>query len=492
MRNSSVIRSLSPTARSASFPPRICGRQHPYAVGMIGGVARIGVDLARLDEFEAVRLDEADHVALAHVALVAVGIARRRPFLRAVLDDAEHPVIGEQIVDARELFVKRARTVEIVHLAEDQHPVDIAHIGIDPVRARGGDGVRRAGKVPAGRLLAIIVGQPLEIGREALVARGGGVGGEADIVPFGPQIGHQHARVPAGGGHVVGHRHARFDPEEGERLGRVAVGVARPVLGAARIGERLREHRGIDAGALLSGGGGSGQRQGAGGSGERGEDMAHERSPVDRLHPSPPPADDKRFAASYIARPKETKMAQEQAIVAGGCFWCTEAVFKDVVGVTHVESGYIGGETTSPTYREVCSGRTGHAEAVRVSYDPEALSYAELLDMFLGTHDPTQLNRQGNDVGTQYRSAIFPLDAAQEAEARAAIERWNAAEGKRAATTIEGFSEGEQRATWYPAEESHQDYWEREGQRNPYCQATIPPKLMKLRKSFGGKVKENA
>ena len=99
-------------------------------------------------------------------------------------------------------------------------------------------------------------------------------------------------------------------------------------------------------------------------------------------------------------------MANEQAIVAGGCFWCTEAVFKDVIGATEVESGYIGGNKAEPTYREVCSGRTGHAEGVRVTYDPAALSYAELLDMFLGTHDPTQLNRQGNDV----RHAISQRD----------------------------------------------------------------------------------
>ena len=185
-------------------------------------------------------------------------------------------------------------------------------------------------------------------------------------------------------------------------------------------------------------------------------------------------------------------MANEQAIVAGGCFWCTEAVFKDVVGVSEVESGYIGGNKAEPTYREVCSGRTGHAEGVRVTYDSEALSYAELLDMFLGTHDPTQLNRQGNDVGTQYRSAIFPLTAAQEGEARAALERWNGANAGEAVTTIEGWDGERQAAEWYPAETEHQDYWDREGQRNPYCQATIPPKLMKLRKSFANRVKADA
>jgi len=173
----------------------------------------------------------------------------------------------------------------------------------------------------------------------------------------------------------------------------------------------------------------------------------------------------------------------EQAIVAGGCFWCTEAVFRDVIGVSRVESGYIGGTVPNPSYKQVCSGATGHAEAIRVTFDPQVLSYAQLLDVFMGTHDPTQLNRQGGDVGTQYRSAIFPLDDAQRAEAEAAIARANADKGGKVVTTIEGPAE------WYPAEDYHQEYWEGEGQRNPYCLATIPPKLMKLRKSFQDKVK---
>ena len=173
----------------------------------------------------------------------------------------------------------------------------------------------------------------------------------------------------------------------------------------------------------------------------------------------------------------------EQAIIAGGCFWCTEAVFRDVVGVSEVESGYIGGTLANPTYKAVCGGDTGHAEAIRVTYDPAVLSLSDLYDVFLGTHDPTQLNRQGNDLGTQYRSAIFVADDAQRAEAEAAIERWNAGHDGTAVTTIEGP------ADWYPAEDYHQEYWEGEGQRNPYCQATIPPKLLKLRKSFQSKVK---
>ncbi|MEY2942698.1 MAG: peptide-methionine (S)-S-oxide reductase MsrA [Pseudomonadota bacterium] len=168
-----------------------------------------------------------------------------------------------------------------------------------------------------------------------------------------------------------------------------------------------------------------------------------------------------------------------QAIFAGGCFWCVEAVFRDVIGVSHVESGYIGGVGANPTYKAVCSGTTGHAEAIRVTYDPDALSYGDLLDIHMATHDPTQLNRQGNDRGTQYRSAIFPLDDDQRFDAAAAIDR----AGSGVVTTIEGP------AIWYDAEDYHQDYWADEGQRNPYCLAVIPPKLQKLRKSFAGKVK---
>ena len=172
-----------------------------------------------------------------------------------------------------------------------------------------------------------------------------------------------------------------------------------------------------------------------------------------------------------------------QAIMAGGCFWCTEAVFRDVTGVIDVESGYIGGSVPDPTYKQVCSGTTGHAEAIRVTYDPALLSLDDLLDIHFATHDPTTLNRQGNDVGTQYRSALFPADDEQRAVMESAIARAAAANPKPVVTTIEGP------ATWYPAEDYHQEYWQGEGQRNPYCLAVIPPKLQKLRKSFGAKVK---
>jgi peptide-methionine (S)-S-oxide reductase len=171
-----------------------------------------------------------------------------------------------------------------------------------------------------------------------------------------------------------------------------------------------------------------------------------------------------------------------EAIFAGGCFWCTEAVFKQLDGVQSVESGYIGGNVENPDYKTVCGGTTGHAEAIRIGFDADVISYSDLLDIHFATHDPTQLNRQGNDIGTQYRSAIFPLDDEQRAEAEAAIVRAQADWPAPIVTTIEGP------ATWYPAEDYHQDYWDREGQRNPYCLAVIPPKLAKLKKGFAAKL----
>ena len=176
-------------------------------------------------------------------------------------------------------------------------------------------------------------------------------------------------------------------------------------------------------------------------------------------------------------------MTRETAIFAGGCFWCTEAVFQSLSGVEAVESGYIGGQTPNPTYKQVCSGDTGHAEAIRITYDPGQISYENLLDVHFATHDPTQLNRQGNDVGTQYRSAIFPLDTAQEDAVRDGIARAQADWPAPIVTTVEPLSD------WYPAEDYHQSYWDGEGQRNPYCMAVIPPKLAKLRKGFGDRLR---
>jgi peptide-methionine (S)-S-oxide reductase len=176
-------------------------------------------------------------------------------------------------------------------------------------------------------------------------------------------------------------------------------------------------------------------------------------------------------------------MTRETAIFAGGCFWCTEAVFQSLNGVDGVESGYIGGSVPDPTYKQVCGGDTGHAEAIRITFDPAVISYDDLLDVHFATHDPTTLNRQGNDIGTQYRSALFPLDAAQADAARAAIERAGTDWPAPIVTTIETASE------WYPAEDYHQAYWDGEGQRNAYCMAVIPPKLAKLRKGFSDRLR---
>jgi len=179
-------------------------------------------------------------------------------------------------------------------------------------------------------------------------------------------------------------------------------------------------------------------------------------------------------------------MGEQQATLAGGCFWCTEAIFNDVIGIRQVESGYIGGHVTNPTYRQVCGGDTGHAEAVRLTFDPEQIAYRDILDIYFATHDPTQLNRQGNDIGTQYRSAIFPHSEEQEAAARAAIERAQADWDKPIVTTIEPLSD------WYPAEAYHQEYFEREGENNPYCMAVVAPKLRKFRKSYAERLKNQA
>ena len=172
-----------------------------------------------------------------------------------------------------------------------------------------------------------------------------------------------------------------------------------------------------------------------------------------------------------------------QAIFAGGCFWCTEAVFRQLAGVSAVESGYIGGHAENPTYKQVCTGTTDHAEAIRITFDPAIIGWDDLADVFFATHDPTQLNRQGNDIGTQYRSAIFLLDESEHERAEAAIARAQAERPEPVVTTIEGP------ATWWPADDYHQEYWEGEGLRNPYCLAVIPPKLDKLRKGFAERLK---
>ncbi|MBX3048115.1 MAG: peptide-methionine (S)-S-oxide reductase MsrA [Anaerolineales bacterium] len=170
-------------------------------------------------------------------------------------------------------------------------------------------------------------------------------------------------------------------------------------------------------------------------------------------------------------------MATQTAVFAGGCFWCTEAAFQPLRGVQRVQPGYAGGQQPHPTYEQVCTGRTGHAEVVQVDYDPEQISYHDLLNVFFTVHDPTTLNRQGNDIGTQYRSAIFYLDQAQKAEAEGFITELNAELGGGIVTELTPLD------IFHVAEEYHHDYFK----KNPgsgYCQAVIPPKLAKLRKQY--------
>jgi len=174
----------------------------------------------------------------------------------------------------------------------------------------------------------------------------------------------------------------------------------------------------------------------------------------------------------------------ETAIFAGGCFWCTEAFFTDLKGVEKVVSGYIGGKTENPTYKEVCEGYSGHAEAIQITFDPEQITYEDLLEIHFSTHDPTTLNRQGADVGTQYRSEIFYMNESQKVAAENFIKLLtdqNIFE-KKIVTKISAATK------FYPAEDYHQDYYAL-NPNQPYCQAVIAPKLSKLRKNYKSKLK---
>lgn len=172
------------------------------------------------------------------------------------------------------------------------------------------------------------------------------------------------------------------------------------------------------------------------------------------------------------------------ATLGGGCFWCTEAVFQNLRGVTQVRSGYAGGHVENPTYEQVCTARTGHAEVVQITYDPAVISYQDLLEVFFTTHDPTTPNRQGNDVGPQYRSVIFYHDAGQERVARDVIKSVN----ERRIWNRAIVTEVSPLPAFYPAEAYHDDYFARNpGQ--PYCQVIIEPKVAKLRKQHLDKLK---
>jgi len=176
---------------------------------------------------------------------------------------------------------------------------------------------------------------------------------------------------------------------------------------------------------------------------------------------------------------------REVATLAGGCFWCLEAAFSDLKGVERVQSGYAGGDVANPSYEHVCTGETGHAEVVQITFDPQVVSYGDLLHVFFTIHDPTTLNRQGGDVGTQYRSAIFYHRPAQQAEAERVIAELEAEKvwDDPIVTVVAPFER------FYPAEEYHRDYF----RRNPnqaYCRAVIAPKVAKVRKLYFDKLKQ--
>lgn len=176
--------------------------------------------------------------------------------------------------------------------------------------------------------------------------------------------------------------------------------------------------------------------------------------------------------------------ATRLATLGGGCFWCLDAVYRELRGVERVTSGYAGGDTPAPTYREVCGGRTGHAEVVQVEFDPAVITYRDLLDVFFTIHDPTQLNRQGADVGTQYRSVIFTHDAEQAREAREAIAAMEQANVWDApiVTLVEPLP------PFFPAEAYHQDYY-RNNPDQGYCQVVVAPKVAKARRKFFERLK---
>jgi len=183
--------------------------------------------------------------------------------------------------------------------------------------------------------------------------------------------------------------------------------------------------------------------------------------------------------------PQMDNKRTETAIFAGGCFWCTEAFFTDLKGVEKVVSGYIGGKTANPTYKEVCSGYTGHAEAIQITFNPDEIVYEDLLEIFFATHDPTTINRQGADVGSQYRSEIFYTTDEQKAAAENFIKLLTDQNifGKKIVTKVTAAS------TFYAAEDYHQDYYAMNPDQ-PYCVAVIEPKLQKLKKNYKSKLKQ--
>jgi peptide-methionine (S)-S-oxide reductase len=180
-----------------------------------------------------------------------------------------------------------------------------------------------------------------------------------------------------------------------------------------------------------------------------------------------------------------SQVAHDVAVLGGGCFWCLDAVFRELNGVTAVASGYAGGTTADPTYEDICTGRTGHAEVVRVTFDPTVLSFRELLTVFFTIHDPTTRDRQGNDVGTQYRSVVFCQSPEQRATTQALIAELDARKLWSGPIVTEVAGD----ATFYPAENYHQDYFE-QNTRQPYCMLVVAPKVAKFRKAFAERLKD--
>lgn len=197
-------------------------------------------------------------------------------------------------------------------------------------------------------------------------------------------------------------------------------------------------------------------------------------------------AKEKKFEVQEYKEPIKMKIQEgrEVATFAGGCFWCTEAIFQEVKGVEKVVSGYTGGFIKNPAYREVCNGTTGHAEAIQITFNPELVSYEDLLEIFFGTHDPTTLNRQGADVGTQYRSEVFYHSEAQKEKAEKYIQ-WIEQEKLYSNPIVTKVSPASE---FYAAEDYHQDYYSQNSQQG-YCQMVIAPKLEKLRKYYRSKLK---
>lgn len=197
-------------------------------------------------------------------------------------------------------------------------------------------------------------------------------------------------------------------------------------------------------------------------------------------------AKEKPFVKEEFKEPVKVKVKEgmEVATLAGGCFWCTEAVFLEIKGVEKVVSGYIGGKTVNPTYKDICTGETGHAEAIQITFNPNEVAYEDLLEIFFGTHDPTTLNRQGADVGTQYRSEIFYHSEAQKTKAENYIQLLEKEKlyDKKIVTKVSSAT------VFYPAEDYHQNYYNQNSSQG-YCQMVIAPKLEKLRKYYKSKLK---